>query len=381
MKTHSVIRSFFNFVLVLFVVPAIILQSTYAQSAFRGIILDQFLFQIGEVDPGAVIKRSFTITHDFQPLEDGSIRAVTVFPVPRDFTQNEDGTPYVLSPEESESLPFKASDWVTFETQSFFMNTREQRETLNYTINVPLDAVPGSKYVAVCILNKDGDIGVDEIKSQQSQGLGINAAGCVLNFFTVRGDLTTKVEPVGVYTANVWNEKQNLFFTDMPPVNVILTLKNTGTTFVQPRGRVYIHTGDNFVNTALASFELNETKSMMLPGSTRSYIYTWDDSFINAVQKTDENGQVLKDSSGRIQYGTAYNFNKLGNFRLGNYRVTVQYDYVDETGKAANPFTLSTTFIIFPWQVAALILTVIAIISLYVRSKVKNNSKNKKSQR
>lgn len=380
MKIFSALKPLFKLVIVFFAVPVIILQSTFAQSAYRGIILDQFLFQIGEVDPGDVIQRSFTITHDFQPLDDGSARIVTVFPVGRDFSQNEDGTPYILSPEESESLPIRASDWLTFERESFLLNVQEQKQTLNYTITVPQDAVPGSKYVAVCILNRDGDIEISEIQTQQS-GLGLNAAGCVLNFFTVRGDLNTEIEPVGVYTANVWYDKQNLFFTDMPPVNVIVTLKNTGTTFVQPRGRVYIHTGDNYVNTALASFELNETKSMMLPGSTRSYTYTWDDSFISAVKRLDENGQEVKDSSGRAQYDTTYNFNKLGNFRLGNFRVTVQYDYTDESGVAATPLAMSTSFIIFPWQLVVLILVLITIISLYVRSKVKNGQNTKKSKR
>ncbi|GAB4287157.1 MAG: hypothetical protein Kow0081_5010 [Candidatus Dojkabacteria bacterium] len=67
--------------------PAAFLFKIDAQSAYRGLILNQFRFEYGVVNPGDVIKDSFTVKHDFQPLDNGKVREVGLTPLVRNFEQ------------------------------------------------------------------------------------------------------------------------------------------------------------------------------------------------------------------------------------------------------------------------------------------------------
>jgi hypothetical protein len=328
------------------------------------------MIDLGKVKPGDVITRSFQVKYDYQPLEDGSFKEAKIETYSQNFTQGPDaGVPFfiddgVLSSQES------LADWITFEEENFTLDGLGQTRNVTFTINVPQDADPGSKYAAVFLKDVSGSESIDELEQQSSSGSGLNAALGPLIFLTVDGEINSSLQVEGIYTTNIKGDKKGFFFN--PPVNVVVALKNDGNVVLAPRGRVIIHKGEKFIDGELMSFELNETNSRILPGTTREFIFTWDDSFINTVKKEIA---ATDNESSKIDYGTEYNWDKLSKLRIGKYNVTVQFDYKKDDGTSSEVFLGSTKFTVFPWQLLLLILLLLIIIALFIFKKTRKSKK------
>jgi hypothetical protein len=345
------------------------LNPLFAQS-FRGLIINEYLIDIGKVQPGEVVTRSFQVKYDYQPLADGSARIANIKTYSQNFTQaDEPGMPKfleegTLEPEES------LADWITFSENSFTMDGLGQTHNVTFTITVPTNAEPGSKQAAVFLQDMGGDAAFEDLKNQNKTGSALKAALGPLVFLTVDGDLKSSLVVEDIYTTNIKGKKHSFFFN--PPVNVVVALKNDGNTYLSPRGRVIIHEGEKFTDGQLASFELNETGGRVLPGTTRNFTFTWDDSFINTV-KTEI--PATDQEKSKVEYNTKYDWDKLSKLRIGKYNVTVQFDYRKDDGTSSEVFIGSTSFRVFPWQLILLILLVILLVTFYISRKVRKSGK------
>ena len=341
----------------------------FAQS-FRGLIINEYLIDIGKVQPGEVVTRSFQVKYDYQPLPDGSARVANIKTYSRNFTQaDQPGMPKFLDEgvlEPAESL----ADWVTFSDDFFTMDGLGQTRNVTFTITVPANAEPGGKQAAMFLQDMGGDVAFEDLKDQSKTGAGLNAALGPLVFLTVDGDLKSSLVVEDIYTTNIKGKKHSFFFN--PPVNVVVDLKNDGNTYLSPRGRVIIHEGEKFTDGQLASFELNEEDGRVLPGTTRSFVFTWNDSFISTVK---EEIPATDQEKSKVEYNTKYDWDKLSKLRIGKYNVTVQFDYKKDDGTSSEVFIGNTAFRVFPWQLILLILLVILLVTFYISRKVRKSGK------
>lgn len=368
------------FVLTLVLTPFFALLSKTNAQAYRGQILDQLLFDIGVVDPGDVISRKFTVTHDYQPLDNGSDRLVNLFTYSQDMKLGLQGNRIMLRKDEVADGA-RLSDWISLDKPNFTMDERLQVEEINVTIKIPDYAEPGGKYAVVWVSNRDGAAELEKISNDANGAAsGANADVGIPVLLTVSGDLDKNIEADKLYTTNILGTVQSLFL-DSHPVNAVVEFKNSGNVHVAPRGRVYFHTGDNFVKDAFASFDLNPNEFVVLPGSSRQFTFTWDDSFISTQIQKDADGKVIRDEKNTVQYFRKYDFDKLSKIRIGSFKVTVQYDYVDEYGNTVASKTIATTFTIFPWEIILIILLIIFFIFIKVVLKRSQNQNKVVSKR
>lgn len=334
----------------------ILLSSPILQiNAYRGPIINQYRFDL-EVDPGDVVQKSFTVKHDYEPLTDGSVKSVDLFPRALDFTHGDfAGVPYFLAPG---SLPRTASlaQWITIDTERITLDEQNEEIEVTFTISVPEDADPGGHYAAVLLSNQLGELAIKE-EGAPLTGLGLNSELGPLIFLTVSGDISKNIDLVNLYTRNIKGNETS-FFTN-PPIDIVAAFENTGNVHVIPRGVVIIHRGDN-LSEAIQSFPLNPNGNAVLPGATREFSVRWDDSFISSRIK--EGTEDLNDP----EYYTNYNWDKLSRIRIGQYTATVQYEYELVDGTSTPSVFVSTNFTVIPWQLILLLAIPVIILLAFI---------------
>ena len=361
--------------------------------AFRGLILDEFRYDLS-ADPGDTITRSFTITHDYQPNEDGSDKEVGIFARSLNFIQSDEaGVPQFL---EEGTVPFESSlsDWITIQNQSFTLTSLGQVEEVTFTINVPTNAEPGGHFAAVLLGNNLGEQSLEEFQNSGTPGLGINSELGPLIFLTVSGEISKNIDLSNIYTRNIKGDESS-FFTN-PPVEVVAEFQNTGNVHVIPRGVVTIHRGgkENLINP-IASYQLNPDRNAILPNSSREFVIRWGDndtedeteegidysgrrSFIiskeEVIRGNEAEGIRLKDGDENFsnypeidtEYSTNYDWDHLSKIRIGRYTATVQYDFELVDGTSSDTIIGSTSFTVFPWQIIVVIAIPVILILVYI---------------
>lgn len=151
--------------------------------------------------------------------------------------------------------------------------------------------------------------------------VALNASLGVIVLIQVPGSITEQIQAVRL-RAERDNKPSSFFFS--APTHVSVTLKNTGTGFVKPFGRVNVSKGSKVLYT----YEMNnvDPRSNILPGSTRTF--------------KDE----IKDIKG-----------------FGRYTISTNLSY----GKGGDILTMKSSFWIIPvWLIALVILFFILIIML-----------------
>ena len=170
--------------------------STNAQ-AYRGLIIDEFKFEIKDAKPGETFTRTFNVTHDFIDRN----KQVTLYLKSMDFTSDGvTGTPRFL-PYDFLAPEASLANWITFEKSSVFLSSYGQKEQITFTITVPEDAEPGGKYAAVLLSDTEGKVAIDQ--NDESQRLGLNKELGPLVLLTVEGDVRQDVRANSLYTTNI----------------------------------------------------------------------------------------------------------------------------------------------------------------------------------
>lgn len=205
------------------------------------------------VSPGQTVKGSLDVTN-------AGDASATFFPVAKDFIADPEnpGAPKFISDEEkSAGFSTGVSEWISFEQVSIEIPAKGTK-SFSYSISVPTDAEPGSHFGAVFA-------GLKPASELKGSGASIGGSVGSLILLTVTGDIKVS-GAVTDFVALDAQETPRSIFQSMP-IDLKLTIANTGNVHLAPEGNVKVLKGKNVVT----SFGLNEEGGRVLPGSSRTY--------------------------------------------------------------------------------------------------------------
>lgn len=323
-------------------------NTTNAQ-AYRGLVIDEFKFEIKDAKPGESYTRSFHVTHDFIERD----KDITLYLRSMDFTSDGfSGTPNFL-PNNYLAPEASLASWITYDKESVFLGEYGQKEKITFTINVPANAEPGGKYAAVLLSDKEGNSVID--LNDESQKLGLNKELGPLVLLTVEGEVNSSIKANSLYTTNIDGKSRRFYFN--PPINLITDIYNSGNIHSIPRGVFYIYKGKDFQNN-IAKFDMNPKQGYVLPETTRKFSATWDESFITFYKETNKEGKYVTK--------TQYNWDKLSKLRVGKYNVKLLYNTENADG-TTQTMEMYTSFWLIPWQL--IVLAVATVLYMYYKYK------------
>lgn len=226
------------------------------------------------------------------------------------------------------------SKWVTFSSPKFSVASG-QTFTQDVTYAFPSDS--GFSYSFVILITRQA--------SPQATGGGRVLQGTVANFSLVNID-----RPGATRALELSSIKASSGIYEYVPATLSLTFKNTGNTYVQPAGNIFIGRGD--AKDPITTLDLNNTQSAILPGTTRTITAAWGDGFPRTESQTLDDGTV--------KTREVWNWGDLSKFRIGPY--TAHAVAVYNNGTYDVPLNAQTTFWILPWKIILGALLILALI-------------------
>ncbi len=152
----------------------------------------------------------------------------------------------------------------------------DERQTIPFTIKIPVDAKPGGYFAAVFYGGQD----------PRANGDGEVAIGGKLGMLIllrVRGDIT---EDGGINSFSTLQSER--VFTSLP-ISFVTKMTNRGGDRITPRGSIVVK---NIFGGTVTELEVNANEGSILPNSSRTYTEVWqgDDmststSFVNSVAR------------------------------------------------------------------------------------------------
>lgn len=226
------------------------------------------------------------------------------------------------------------SQWITFEQPKFSVSPG-QVFTENVSINFP--AQSGFSYSFVMVISRQGQA--------QATGGGRLLEGSVADFGLVNID-----RPGATKGLQIASLKTSAGVYEYVPAKLSITFKNTGNTFIEPLGSVFIGRGD--VSSPIATLDLSTTGGYILPNTSRTMTASWSDGFPRLETKTF--------SDGTTQTHEVWNWGDIGKFRIGLYTAKVVAVY--NNGSYDIPLNAEVQFWILPWKIILGALVILLII-------------------
>jgi hypothetical protein len=114
----------------------------------------------------------------------------------------------------------------------------------------------------------------------------------------------------------------------------------------------------------VAALTVNDAQGAILPGLKKTFESSWDDGFITVEPKT-LNGEPVLDKNGKAETELKIRWDKLPSLRIGRY--TASELLVVSTANRDIPFTVETSFFVFPWKVVigAILFIIFAAVGFY----------------
>ena len=168
-------------------------------------------------------------------------------------------------------------DWVTFSQDSGVLAPNES-VYITYTINVPEDVPAGGQYAVLTAETSDGNISGTSVRT-------ISRIGMVL-YATVSGVTRT--------SGNIVDAKINGFIFNNK-LFTSSTVINTGN--VDSEADYYIEVRNLFTNQIAYSTKAEPTTKIVLPGTTRTNIITWENSPSLGLFRVEQNVDFLGKNS------------------------------------------------------------------------------------
>jgi hypothetical protein len=179
-------------------------------------------------------------------------RTITFYPQVLNFhTDNQEGKPTFFSSQERYSR-FAASSWVSFSVESFTIEPNE-RLKVDYSIEVPDDALAGGRYGAILFSTEQPQLG------EQDTEVGLVGLIGTLLMLTVPGQIQEQM---------VIEDFSAPSFLIRPPAEFSILMGNYGGTHVKPKGGITIK---NWFNKNRDFLEVNQTEASILPDSKRRF--------------------------------------------------------------------------------------------------------------
>lgn len=216
------------------------------------------------------------------------------------------GTPRLIENPEDAPTKFAASSWFTLFYDRATLPAHD-KVSLQVTIDVPSDARPGGRYVAVFF--EQGSNIPQSLGAQEEAGVGTTSRIAALVYMKVAGPITEK-SLVSRFFAP--------FFFEYGPIKVTTDILNRGDYHVKPNGVV--------------------SMTNLFGGLTD--------------QKTIEAQNIFPDTSRtyETELGTKW--------MIGRYRIDLAGSY----GTQGQALTASSYVWVFPWRVAVAVILTLAII-------------------
>jgi hypothetical protein len=167
---------------------------------------------------------------------------------------DEEGLPKILL-DQKEKSPYSIKDWLS-SIPSVTLAPGEQK-TLDIQIAVPGDAGPGGHYGVIRFTAAPPEV------DQSAVSLSASVGSLIL--VSVSGDVQEKATIEQLAAAK--GGKVGTAF-EYGPIDIITRIKNSGNVHFKPSGTVRV---TNIFGKEVASFELNERRTNVLPSSIRKY--------------------------------------------------------------------------------------------------------------
>ena len=256
------------------------------------------------IDPGD------STTLEIKFLNQGQVPLTGNFDAVDFIVTDDQGTPVLIDKDEGLSTRFSGASWVDMPFSKATI-AAEDLIRLQYKINVPADARPGGRYVAV-YFEPIGTFPTYPGETQEGV-LAIAPRIVGLTYIRVNGPISENA---------IVKELDVPEFVEFGPVPVSAELLNRGDYHITPTGQITL---TNWLGRTVDEYVLEEKN--IFPDTSRVYMTEFGDKFM-----------------------------------IGKYKVDLIAAYGD-SGKA-----LSSTayFWAFPWKIALLILLTIVIITLVV---------------
>ncbi|MCL5439028.1 MAG: hypothetical protein M1268_03495 [Patescibacteria group bacterium] len=257
-------------------------------------------------DPGQATEGVMKVINDSSEVLSFTVEA-------QDFiVEDSKGTPTIL-PSNTLSKKFSAAAWIGVYPNSFTIAPQE-KQILNYYIQVPYNANPGGHYAAI-VFSPINIMGV------KGTGAAVETKIGSLFYVGVNGPIN-EYSVVSKFFANP--------FQEYGPVTIDTQIKNLGDMHIKPIGTIKV---TNLFGRTIKVEELD--KFNVFPTATRDYENTFGQKFM-----------------------------------LGRYKATLIGSY----GKDSNlPLMATVYFWVFPWKIALLIILIIAAIVLGIKYWKKNS--------
>jgi len=332
-----------------------VLAQTPAQGGFYGLIITPVKKEY-IIERGNSVTGSFDIRHDYS---DANLQ-IKLYPFTNDFTSdNKTGIPHLVIRNPNKSVT-TLEDWITVDNLEYSLDFRGDKETVNYTITVPIGVNPGSYYAAIILSDtKDFNQKLEDNEVSITSRLGF------LLLVTVPGEIVSNLEILDIKLTDYQGITPLFNLFESQPVNVVTTLSNNGNVYLVPGGDVFIHQGD--ISKPLFTQAFNEPAAAVLSGSYREFTAEWNDGFARYDKVTDE-------STGETKYQFSLHPESLSKFYLGKYQVAVKVLFQVNPNGEFKIIEKNAEFWIIPWRlILALIIFLIFIIiwKKYRRKKLK----------
>lgn len=208
----------------------------------------------------------------------------------------------------SEDLTYSLARWVTTEPNSFSLDPGEVK-SVQFTINVPINAEPGGHYSSV----------LASIRATGANTGGVSVAQKVgsLLLMNIAGEVREDLRIVELKAPS---------FSEYGPVDIVARFENNGSVHVKPRGFILI---ENIFGREVGKLDLPQKN--VLPRSIRRVEVPWGDRYM-----------------------------------FGKYRATLTAIY----GTTNNPISAVTTFWVIPWKIAgAILLGLLILLAILIRGR------------
>ena len=231
-----------------------------------------------------------------------------------------------------DETPSEVKDFVSFSEPEFTAQPGEWF-TQKLRVNTPRDA--GFTYNFVILISRAS------APEKVEGGSALEGSVAIFTLLSInRPDAIKKLEITS------FSSPKKLY--EYAPAKFDLVVKNTGNTFVQPEGNIFIGRSAN-EKVPISVIQINPGNGYTIPGSSRTLNSSWEDGF----PRRNDKGDLIWDWS------------KLSQIRLGKYTAVATVVYDD--GQRDNVVTSTLSFWIIPWKIllGILLFLIILLVGIY----------------
>lgn len=232
--------------------------------------------------------------------------------------EDNNGTPRIIEKIDQANPRFAASDWIDLPYDRMSIPAND-KVTVQFNINVPLEAKPGGRYVSIYF---EPTVAIPQsVNGPEEAAASITPRIASLIYMRVAGDITENALVSRFFAPS---------FFEYGPINVETQILNKGDYHIRPQGAITI---SNMFGNRVAQSSLKELN--IFPDALRNY---------------------------RNDLGSKWMF--------GKYRIDLSAAY----GEKGQALTRSIEVWVFPWKIVTVILLAIALIFIVARNMVKKLS-------